>query len=174
MKARGPGKKIAVTVWEQRVSPVFDSARTLLIAEINGNALVGTSLLAFDPERPGELLQMLRAQQVMLIICGAVSEGPASMLEAAGVELIPFITGDVRQVLAQYLLGRPFGPEFRMPGCGKQICCRGRIRRGREIGAGSVTAGWIGGGRTGRGEKSAINEGAEKLPETPASSWKHE
>jgi predicted Fe-Mo cluster-binding NifX family protein len=136
MRAQCPGKKIAVTVWGQRISPVFDSARTLLIAEIQGRTLVGTSLLTFDPERPLELLQMLRAQQVMLIICGAVSEGPASMLEAAGVELIPFIAGDVRHVLDHYLQGRSFGSEFRMPGCGKHICCRGKIRRGCEIGAG--------------------------------------
>jgi len=35
MKQNGAGRKIAVTVWGQRVSPVFDSASTLLIAEID-------------------------------------------------------------------------------------------------------------------------------------------
>ena len=134
MRQNETKRKIAVTVWEHRVSPVFDSARTLLIAEIQGDAVVSTSFLTFDPDRPLELLQMLQAQKVMLLICGAVSEGPASMLEAAGLELIPFIAGDVQQVLASYLQGEPLGAEFRMPGCGKNICCRGKIRRGREIG----------------------------------------
>lgn len=133
MKARATGQKIAVTVWGQRVSPVFDSARTLLIAEINGKALVATSRIAFDPERPLELLHLLRAQGVMLIICGAVSEGPATMIEAAGIELLPFIAGDVEQVLEHFLQGHAFDSSFRMPGCGKTICCRGRIRRGRSI-----------------------------------------
>jgi len=103
---------------------VFDSARTLLIAEIDGQRLVGAIRLTFDPQRPLELLQLLRAQQVGLIICGAVSEGPAAMLESAGVRLIPFITGEVDRVLAHYLLGRPFGMEFCMPGCGRGRCCR--------------------------------------------------
>ncbi|MGD9948224.1 MAG: NifB/NifX family molybdenum-iron cluster-binding protein [Desulfobulbus sp.] len=122
-----------MTVWGQRVSPVFDSARTLLIAEINGNILTTSSRIAFDPERPLELLHLLRAQQVMLIICGAVSEGPAAMIEAAGIELIPFIAGDVHQVLEHFLKKRALDNTFRMPGCGKKICCRGKIRRGRGI-----------------------------------------
>ena len=134
MKRNDARRTIAVTVWGQRVSPVFDSARTLLIVEIDGGTLGNTSSLAFDPDRPLELLQMLRAQQVMVVICGAVSEEPAAMLEAAGVEVIPFIAGDVDRVLECYCQGQPFGPEFRMPGCGRGICCRGKIRRGREIG----------------------------------------
>ncbi|MDD2466323.1 MAG: NifB/NifX family molybdenum-iron cluster-binding protein [Desulfobulbus sp.] len=138
MNARETGKKIAVTVWGQRVSPVFDSARTLLIAEINGKTLATTSLITFDPERPLELLHLLRAQQVMLIICGAVSEGPAAMIEAAGIQLIPFIAGDVQQVLEHFLKGRALNKSFRMPGCGKNICCRGKIRRGRSIHAGHL------------------------------------
>lgn len=134
MKRNDARRTIAVTVWGQRVSPVFDSARTLLIVEIDGGTMGNMSSLAFDPDRPLELLQMLRAQQVMVVICGAVSEEPAAMLEAAGVEVIPFIAGDVNGVLECYCQGQPFGPEFRMPGCGRGICCRGKIRRGREIG----------------------------------------
>lgn len=133
MKARETGQKIAVTVWGQRVSPVFDSARTLLIAEINGKVLTASSRIAFDPDRPLELLHLLRAQEVILIICGAVSEGPAAMIEAAGIELIPFIAGDVQQVLEHFCQRRRLDHSFRMPGCGKNICCRGKIRRGRGI-----------------------------------------
>lgn len=133
MKTQAMGGNIAVTVWGERVSPVFDSARTLLIAHIDGNILNGTSQVAFNPDRPLEFLHLLRAQQVVLIICGAVSEGPAAMIEAAGVKLIPFIAGDVQQVLGHYLQGRPFSGQFRMPGCGKNVCCRGKIRRGHGL-----------------------------------------
>jgi predicted Fe-Mo cluster-binding NifX family protein len=133
MKPKIAQGKIAVTIWEHRVSPVFDSARTLLIAEIKDDVLVNTSYLAFDPDRPLELLQMLQAQKVMIIICGAVSEGPADILEGAGFELISFIAGDVHRVLETFLQGEPLGAAFKMPGCGKHICCRGKIRPGREI-----------------------------------------
>nr|WP_321464477.1 NifB/NifX family molybdenum-iron cluster-binding protein [uncultured Desulfobulbus sp.] len=167
MKARTTGQKIAVTVWGQRVSPVFDSARTLLIAEINGKALTATSRITFDPEHPLELLHLLRAQQVMLIICGAVSEGPAAMIEAAGIELIPFIAGDVQQVLEHFLEGRAFDSSFRMPGCGKNICCRGRIRRGRSIRAVQLPPeGWPGSSSPRQGV-SAMDRGEQRADHSP-------
>ncbi len=145
MNDKGAKQIIAVTVWGHRVSPVFDSARTLLIASIDGNSVTATSSIAFDPERPLELLHLLRAQQVMVIICGAISETPAAMIEAAGVQLIPFITGDVQQVLSHYLQGLPLGGQsgqFCMPGCGKNICCRGKIHRGRGMGPMNPRRGW--------------------------------
>ena len=135
MKQKNDEKKIAITVWEHQISPVFDSGRTLLIAEIKDKALVGTSYLTFNFDRPLELLRMLRAEKVKIIICGAISEGPANMFLAAGFELISFITGDVRRVLETFVKGDPLGEDFKMPGCGKNICCRGKIRRGHQVGA---------------------------------------
>jgi predicted Fe-Mo cluster-binding NifX family protein len=124
---------VAITVWENRISPVFDSGRTLLIAEIKDNVLVNTSYLTFDCDRPFELLRMLRAEKVTTIICGAISKGHTNMLLAAGFEPISFIAGDAHRVLEAFIKGDPLGEDFKMPGCGKNICCRGRIRRGSEI-----------------------------------------
>ncbi|MBM9537491.1 NifB/NifX family molybdenum-iron cluster-binding protein [Desulfobulbus alkaliphilus] len=112
---------------------MFDSARTLFIAEVHGTEIVNSSYLHFDPGRLVEFIQLLRAHKVMVIICGAVCEGPASMLETAGFELIPFVAGNFRRVLTRYARGKSLRGEFTMPGCGKHICCQGKIRRGREI-----------------------------------------
>lgn len=126
-------QKIAMTVWGGRISPVFDSARTLLIAEIIDNDIVRLSFREFDPDRPHRLVQLLRAQGIMVLICGAVSEGPAQVLETAGFELIPFIAGSVKEVIETFLMGTPVWTELTMPGCDRKICCRGRIRRGYEL-----------------------------------------
>lgn len=125
--------KVAVTVWEDRVSPVFDSAGNLLIAEIENARIINTSYQQFDPEMVLQLARMLRAQGVDVIICGAVSEDPATLLEAAGFELIPFIAGDVDQVLKNFIKEKPVWTELIMPGCGRNICCRGRIRKGLKM-----------------------------------------
>ena len=124
---------VAINVWDNRISPVFDSGRTLLIAEINDNALVSTSYLTFDFDRPLELLRMLRREKVSIIICGAISQGHSNMFLAAGFELISFIAGDVRRVLDAFIKGDTLVEDFKMPGCGKKICCRGIIRKGHEI-----------------------------------------
>ncbi len=129
-------RRVAVTVWEQRVSPVFDAARTLLIAELSetDQGIVTTSFMSFDPDRLLDLVQALRAQDITVLICGAISEGPANVLESAGFELVAFVAGNVQQVLQTFLQGGPFQGEFALPGCGKRVCCRGKIRRGQEIG----------------------------------------
>ncbi len=111
---------------------------------------------------------MLQARQVMILICGAISEGPATLLEAAGFELIPFIAGDVVMVLEKFLQGQPFSAEFRMPGCGKNnLCCRGKILRGRAIGTdhGSPHSGRGRNGRMSLPRNSTPNDGGVHLPE---------
>ena len=138
---------VAITVWEHRISPVFDSGRTLLIAKIEDNVLMSTSYLTFDFDRPLELLRLLRAEKVTTIICGAISEGSTNMLLVAGFELISFIAGDVRRVLDAFAKGDALDEDYKMPGCGKNICCRGKIRHGHEIGRLNDT------GRRGRGRQ---------------------
>lgn len=133
MEEKGSAIKVAVTVWEDRVSPVFDSARNLLIAEIENAQVTRTSYLRFDPEMVSQLARMLRAQGVDAIICGAVSEAPATLLEGAGFELIPFIASDVDRVLKNFIKAKPVWKELRMPGCGRNICCRGKIRKRLEM-----------------------------------------
>lgn len=120
--------KVAVTVWEDRVSPVFDSARNLLIAEIENARIIDTSYQQFNPEMVSQLASMLRTEGVDVIICGAISEGPATLLEAAGFDLISFIAGDVDKVFKNFIQEDPVWTELIMPGCRRNICCRGRIR----------------------------------------------
>ncbi|WP_161629982.1 NifB/NifX family molybdenum-iron cluster-binding protein [Desulfogranum mediterraneum] len=122
-----------MTVWENRVSPVFDSARTLLIVELVDTEITSQHLQQFDPQRVSQLVQMLVDNGVMILICGAVSEEPAKVLEAAEFELIPFISGDISEVLAMLVVEQPVWSALKMPGCGRNICCRGKIRHGRAI-----------------------------------------
>lgn len=134
MEQEGSGvQTIGVTIWGHRVSPVFDSARNLLVVKLVNGSIASLANLKFDPDRPAQLVQLLRAQNIGVVICGAVSEGPAAVLEAAGIELIPFIAGDVRKVVETFIRGTPEWTELTMPGCERKICCRGKIRRGSEI-----------------------------------------
>jgi predicted Fe-Mo cluster-binding NifX family protein len=109
--------KIAVTIWEDRISPVFDASRRLLIVDIQDTQIGGRAFFVFDPEQPSDLANALINLDVKVLICGAISQLPAMIINAAGITLIPFITGAVDRVLETFAKGDSLEPAFVMPGC---------------------------------------------------------
>jgi len=115
--------KIALTVWEDRISPVFDVASTLLLAEIANGEILNRQFAAFNPVISSRLADMLKQMGISVLICGAISKLPADIIALSGIELIPFISGNADRVIDSFAKGKPIIPAFSMPGCGKQ-CCR--------------------------------------------------
>lgn len=113
--------KVAITVWKDRISPVFDASRRLLIAEIENARVTDRSYVYFDPGWPADLVKTLAMLDVPVLICGAVSQAPATSILAGGIKLIPFITGEVDRVLQLYAKGSPLAPTYVMPGCHGEI-----------------------------------------------------
>ncbi len=117
---------VAITVWGNRISPVFDAAQTLLVAEIRNNVVINRKIVGFQAELFNGLLRLLEEMNVRVLICGALCEGPVRLLESRGIEVIPFMTGEVEKILGLYAGGKDLG-ECTMPGCGRahRNCCRG-------------------------------------------------
>jgi len=111
--------KAAITIWENRVSPVFDSAQMLLIAEIEDSKVIQKHFEPFNPETSIRLAARLVELEARVLICGAISELPAKTIESGGVKLIPFIAGNVDEILVSYAKGISLIPGFLMPGCGR-------------------------------------------------------
>jgi predicted Fe-Mo cluster-binding NifX family protein len=109
--------KLALTVWENRISPLFDCARRLLIVEIFDQTATGKHLESFDYESPLSRATRLSDLGVNVLICGAVSDSFASMIESHGIRIIPFVAGAVEEVLDAYLTSGLHNSKFRMPGC---------------------------------------------------------
>ena len=125
--------RIALAVWNGRISPVFDSSQRLLLVEVEGDRKLSEReealLHRFPPGRVAELRQL----QIQTLICGAISRPLATLITASGIRLITFVAGDVKPVLNAFLAGRLPGPGFWMPGCGRG---RGRGCGGRRLGGG--------------------------------------
>jgi predicted Fe-Mo cluster-binding NifX family protein len=172
--------KMALTVWGNRISPVFDAAHMLLIVEIENTMITSKHYEPFYPELPARLAIRLAEMKVGVLICGAISEMPANILEANGIKLIPFITGDAAEVIDAYIKNVPFMPAFLMPGCshkrhrygGKRKKQVARFAHGREVthmprgdgtgpqGQGPGTGKGQGGYKSGKGRKgSGTNSG---------------
>jgi predicted Fe-Mo cluster-binding NifX family protein len=109
--------KTALTVWGKWISPVFDSAQTILIAEIENGSIVNRQLFTFEAEHPSSLAKLLKNQEVAVLICGAISEYPARVLENESLAVVPFITGNTEAILQTLARGKPIVPCYLMPGC---------------------------------------------------------
>jgi predicted Fe-Mo cluster-binding NifX family protein len=133
--------KMALTVWGNRISPVFDAARMLVVVEIENAKIISRHYEPFYPEVPTRLAARLVEMNVAVLICGAISAMPANIIEANGIKLIPFITGNTEEVIDAYVKNVPFMPAFLMPGCshkrhrheGKRKKYGGRFAHGREV-----------------------------------------
>jgi len=117
--------KIGITVWQNRISPLLDSASMLLIAEIKNGTIVGSHYEMFHSEVLSSKALKIYTMGVKVVICGAISYFLANIIESYGIRIIPFVAGDVNQVLDTYLKGNLPTPKFQMPGC--------RIRRQRRF-----------------------------------------
>ena len=109
--------KIAIPTWNGRVSPVFDTASRLLVVE----GAEGSETARFETEISEQFLpskiMRLTGLGIDTLICGAISRPLAYMITTAGIKIIPWISGQVEDVLQAFLTGTLFDPRFIMPGC---------------------------------------------------------
>jgi predicted Fe-Mo cluster-binding NifX family protein len=108
--------RIAIPVWEGRISPVLDVAENLLLIDVDNGQQAGRSV-----EKVGSLLLPQRARQISelevdIVICGAISRALTDMLSTSGITVLPCIMGEVEDVLSSYLNDGVSDPRFFMPG----------------------------------------------------------
>ena len=117
----GSGKmKIALAVWKNRISPLFDSSRIVLLADIDNGAVADKVYKRLKNEQPSGRAIELVDLGVNVLICGAISRLFACMIESHDIKIIPFVSGDIDHVIESYLLGILNSQNFKMPGCGKR------------------------------------------------------
>lgn len=119
-----------------RVSPLFDVARTVLLADIEGGEFKNRSSCDLRPGPPLQRAVLLRNLGVNTLVCGGISTAYAMLVQAQGIRLVPWVAGEVEEVLQAYVAGRLARPEFMMPGC-----CHRRRRGGWGRGRGRGRAG---------------------------------
>jgi predicted Fe-Mo cluster-binding NifX family protein len=109
--------KAAFSVWNARIAPVFDTARLVHIVEAESGRLVGESDETLPGDLPAQQVTRLAELGVGTLVCGAISWPLHGMVMAAGIEVIPFITGTVSEVMQAWLRGTMGQRHFAMPGC---------------------------------------------------------
>lgn len=108
--------KVAFSVLNGRISPVYDSSCHALVIDDEGGASHETLL----PEAPLTTARHLAAAGVRVLVCGAISADVAALLAGQGIRVVPFVAGDVGEVIAARASGLLPNECLLMPGCSLQ------------------------------------------------------
>jgi predicted Fe-Mo cluster-binding NifX family protein len=122
--------KAAFSVWDNRIAPVFDVSRQILLVETKAGRINSERREALADTIPEQKAACLAELGVDILVCGAVSRPLQEMLAAYGIRVIPFLAGDLREVIGAWLAGKGEINLFAMPGCCKR---KRRIRASREV-----------------------------------------
>lgn len=125
--------KIAIPVWNNHVSTVFDFADCLLLAIVEGKRIKRRMLISLGETTTAAKAARLSDLKVDVLLCDAISMPLARIIDASGITIIPSLKGTIEDVLAAYLTGHLFDRHFILPGfvpAGWQ--CRGKGRRQRN------------------------------------------
>ena len=120
---------LAIPIWNDQVSTTFDFAGKLLVVEADGEKEVSRREVPLGDEPAAGKARKIREMGVQIVLCGAVSQPLAQAVCQAGIQIIPYVSGPVDDVLAAYLCGQLGSPRFMQPGC-----CSGARRRWRHGG----------------------------------------
>ena len=97
--------KIAVTCENNQVFQHFGHTPGFALFTVEGNAVVSKEMLPSGETGHGALAGLLKESGVELLICGGIGGGAQTALAEAGVRLVGGASGDVDQVVADYLAG---------------------------------------------------------------------
>lgn len=109
--------KAAFSIWENRIATVFDCARTLLIVRAeNGNKL-NDSRMSLDGIHLVQRALAISDMGIGTVVCGAISREFQMMLAAKQIAVVPFVSGDISEVVSAWIDGTLEDGRFLMPGC---------------------------------------------------------
>lgn len=121
--------KIAIPLFDVRVSPRFDCARDFLIASAKNGDIVKRQKLSTSGWSPRKRVKRLYELGVDTLICGGIDKLSERMLIAHRVKTYTWVTGVAEDALGSFLRGEL--ESYTMVGPGGRS--RGRWRfRGRD------------------------------------------
>ena len=147
--------KTAFAHWDNRIAPVFDTARQIRIIEAESGRIVSEMEEVLTDDLPVRKVGRLAELGVGAMVCGAISRPLHEMASGYGIRVFSFVAGDLSRVIEAWLAGGLEGGTFDMPGCRRRgrRRCAGRYGVGQEVypmngkGRGMGLAGGQGGGR---------------------------
>jgi predicted Fe-Mo cluster-binding NifX family protein len=108
--------RIAISIWEDKISPVLDTASRLLIIDAETQKISSRFEADLFEQDLYQRCSFIRKLDIDVLICGAVSRQFSGMLKASGIKIISGISGPAEDVLDVFLRGALLHSGFFMPG----------------------------------------------------------
>jgi predicted Fe-Mo cluster-binding NifX family protein len=156
--------KAAFASWNDRIAPVFDVARWIQLVEIEAGRVINQNRASVAGETPSQKASRLAELEVGILVCGAISRPMQVIIRAYGIEVIPFIAGNVQEVIQAWLCGKLAGStDYIMPGCQRGSGRRMQSNYGAKGSQNMKNGNLRGKGGSGRGKGSGrpMGQGAE-------------
>jgi predicted Fe-Mo cluster-binding NifX family protein len=98
--------KIAVTTENNNVFQHFGKCEEFTVFEIEDGKIKNKSLLNSNGVGHGALADLLKENDIAILICGGIGAGAKEALKSAGIELIAGASGNVEQAVTDHLSGK--------------------------------------------------------------------
>lgn len=119
--------KIAFAYWDNRIAPVFDTVRQIHVVDVESEQIVSEAQETLSSDLPVRKILRLVEMGIGTLVCGAISRPIYGLVVANGIQVVPFVAGDLNEVIHAWLSGNLEADIFAMPGyCGR----KGRRFRG--------------------------------------------
>jgi predicted Fe-Mo cluster-binding NifX family protein len=182
----GEMTKAAFATWNNRIAPVFDVTRSIQLVETEAGHIVNQTQARLTGEIPNLKASRLAELEVGTLVCGAISRPLEAMITAYGIQVIPFVTGNLQEIIQAWMCGKLAGSAvYGMPGCrrvsgprfqgayGKKrrennMNGKKRSKRGAGQGPGSGGQGRKGQARAGQGQGRGGRTPAGAAPNSAA------
>jgi predicted Fe-Mo cluster-binding NifX family protein len=109
--------KIAFAYWGKRIAPVFDTARQIHVVKAESGQVVGETQEMLPEDFPVPKTLRLVELGIGTLVCGAISRPLHVVVASYGIQVIPFVAGDLHEVIQAWLRGNLGHDTFAMPGC---------------------------------------------------------
>ncbi len=119
---------VAISVWNQRIAPVFDVSRNALLCLTRHNRFIREYREHLPEENPVGKIHRLIELEAEVLICGAISRNILELAEMYEIITFPFTTGSIEEVKTAFMQDRLAESGFARPGCRR--CRRRRCQNG--------------------------------------------
>jgi predicted Fe-Mo cluster-binding NifX family protein len=109
--------KLALSIFKDRISTVFDAADQLLVLEKCDDGQFKRSNARLHSTGGPARAAQLKEMGISVLICGAISRPHEAAITAAGMMVHPFVRGDVQEIIGAYENGQLHTAAYSLPGC---------------------------------------------------------